>query len=136
MQILLLEDDCALRYTFSSALEKQGHSVTQAATLLEATCALRHMKPHVAVLDLMLGSRHSLDLASELAIRSPRTEIVYVTGSGMFPYAEFYQMQLPIAAVLRKPVDLKQLIEVISHIARNPYDDSAKDGVRYAIDAA
>ena len=136
MQVLIVEDDCALRYTFSFALEQQGHSITQAATLQDAAHALWHLKPQVAVLDLMLGKQHSLDFASELAIRSPGIEIVYVTGSGMFPNAEFYQMQLPIAAVLRKPVDLVQLIEVVSHIARNPSVVSVDDRAPSAFVAA
>lgn len=120
MRVLLVEDDDELRYAFATALKQHGISTLGVASVPAALHVLSGFKPHVALLDLILGDQTSLDLAGQLAVRSPDTEIVYVTGSDLFPHAEFFQMHLPIAAVLRKPVDLLQLVELVSHIARNP----------------
>jgi len=79
-----------------------------------------NQRPHVAVLDLMIGNETSLPIAHLMAVLSPKTEIIFVTGSGMFPHAELFNVPASVAAVLRKPVNIEQLIEVVSHIDRHP----------------
>ncbi len=120
MHILLLEDDHAMRYTFSIELRRQGFDVTEAGNLQAAETALLVHRPDVAVLDLMIGREVSLNLAGLLALLSPGTETIFVTGSDMFPNAELFQMNIPVAAVLRKPVDLRQLTELLHHIDQHP----------------
>ena len=116
MRVLILEDDGNLRYTFAVAFSQQGHDVTQAACLQDAERALLENRPDVAVLDLMIGDQNSIDIASLLALLSPKTEIIFVTGSCKFPNAELFQLVAPVAAVLRKPVDVQHLVDLVSHI--------------------
>lgn len=120
MRILLLEDNEYLRYTFSAALLQHGFDVTASDSIPEAENALLDQRPDVAVLDLMIGDETSLAVAELAAVLSPKTEIIFVTGSGMFPHAELFDLQVPVAAVLRKPVDIAHLVEIVSHIDRHP----------------
>lgn len=120
MRVLLLEDDEHLRYTFSAAFMQHGFDVTASASIADAETSLLNQRPDVAVLDLMIGDETSLAVADLTALLSPSTEIIFVTGSGMFPHAELFHLQTSVAAVLRKPVDITQLIEIVSHIDRHP----------------
>lgn len=120
MKILVLEDDEALRYTFSFSLSQQGFSVTEAPTLQAAERSLLAQRPDVAILDLMIGGQDSLGIANLLALLSPRTETIFVTGSNRFPNAELFQMNNYVAAVLRKPVDVRNLVDLIWHLGRCP----------------
>lgn len=125
MDVLLLEDDDALRYTYAEALELRGDCVREAASVEDAEHVLLATRPDIAVLDLLVGSENSIGIANLLAFMSPKTEIIFVTGSSMFPHAELHQMHPKVAAVLRKPVDLLQLTELVSHIEGRPRIPSA-----------
>lgn len=132
MRVLLLEDDDHLRYTFRAALLQQDHAVTASANIAEAEDALLNQRPDVAILDLMVGNETSLPVADLTAVVSPNTEIIFVTGSGLFPHAELFHLQASVAAVLRKPVDIQHLIEIVSHIYRHPKPRMSHSDLRNA----
>jgi len=118
MRILLLEDDGPLRYTYREALSQAGFDVYATDNLYDARNHIMSARPEVAILDLVIGRELSLDVAGLVNFMSPETEVVMVTGTQRFPSAELFDMKVEVAMVLRKPVDLYELIEVVRHIER------------------
>jgi DNA-binding NtrC family response regulator len=114
-EILLLEDDLGLQFTFRAALEEQGHDVITASNCAEAIKALQVHKPDVLILDLMVGSEISINVASFAAYKLPDTEVVYVTGSSLFSQGELFELSRNIRWVLRKPVPLRELTSMVQH---------------------
>ena len=68
MQILLVEDENGLREPMAAYLERQGYTVTAAASIEEARDGLIEAEPDLVILDVMLpeGVDAGFDFASEL----------------------------------------------------------------------
>ncbi|MEO0667057.1 MAG: response regulator [Pseudomonadota bacterium] len=115
--VLVLEDDAGLRFAFSEALEDAGHQVLPAADPDAAIAFLKRQVPDVLLLDLMIGGSYSTDVANYAAFAAPNAHVVYVTGSGLFPKGELFDMCQNARLILRKPVDLRELTDLVSHIS-------------------
>ncbi|MEO0503472.1 MAG: response regulator [Pseudomonadota bacterium] len=115
--VLVLEDDAGLRFAFGEALEAAGHQVLPAADPDAAIAHLKRQVPDVLLLDLMIGGSYSTDVANYAAFAAPNAHVVYVTGSGLFPKGELFDMCQNARLILRKPVDLRELTELVSHIS-------------------
>lgn len=115
--VLVLEDDPGLRFAFCEALEAAGHEVLPAADPEAAIASLKRQVPDVLLLDLMIGPSYSTDVANYAAFAVPDAHVIYVTGSGLFPKGELFDMCRNARLILRKPVDLRELTDLVSHIS-------------------
>jgi len=115
--ILVLEDDPALQFAFSEALEDAQHEVLTAVDTEQAMCLLRRYKPDVLLLDLMIDGTYSTDVANYAAVSAPEARVVYITGTGLFPMGELFEIGLNTHLVLRKPVRIADLTDMIRHVA-------------------
>jgi len=115
--VLLLEDDPGLQFTFREVLEDAGHDVHIASDNDEAMNALRRCSPDVLLLDLMIDGGLSTDVANYAGYATPDAEVIFVTGSGLFPKGELFAMSGNARMVLRKPVDLRELTSMVNHVA-------------------
>ncbi len=113
--VLVLEDDPGLRFAFCEALEGAGHQVFPAADPETAIACLKRQVPDVLLLDLMIGQSVSTDVANYAAFAVPDAHVIYVTGSGMFPKGELFDMCRNARLILRKPVDLGELTDLVAH---------------------
>ncbi|MEL6564604.1 MAG: response regulator [Pseudomonadota bacterium] len=114
--VLILEDDAGLRFAFTEALENVGHTVLTAADPEAAIAQLKRQVPDVLLLDLMIGGSYSTDVANYAAFATPEANVIYVTGSRLFPKGELFDMCHNARLILRKPVDLRELTDMVSHI--------------------
>lgn len=117
VNVLLLEDDDGLRFTFSMALKDIGYSVSTASTCEEAIDTITKRKPEIVILDLKIGDQTSLNVADYACLRCPNVAVVYITGSGLFPRGELFGYSPNTRWVLRKPVNLIDLISMVDHVA-------------------
>ena len=115
--VLVLEDDPDLQFTFCEALEGAGHEVHIASDNEQAMNELRRCAPDVLLLDLMVAGGLSTDVANHAGYSAPDAEVIFVTGSGLFPKGELFSMSRNARMVLRKPVDLRELITMVGHVA-------------------
>lgn len=116
VKVLLLEDDSGIRFTFNQALQGAGYEVTAVSCCADAIAALSQMSPDVLVLDLKIGEEMSLPVADYAAVSCPDTPVVYITGSRMFAGGELFGLNRNIRWVLRKPVELPDLLTMVDHL--------------------
>jgi NtrC-family two-component system response regulator AlgB len=79
MNILLVDDDPALRKSIRLALSALGHRVTEASNGSEATQMLGHRSFDVAFLDLRLREEDGLEVLPELLRLAPGLPVVVIT---------------------------------------------------------
>ena len=115
--VLLLEDDPYLQFTFTEALRDAGHEVLVASDNDEAMSELRRSTPDVLVLDLMINDGFSTDVANYAVYSAPQAEVIFMTGSGLFPKGELFGMSRNARLVLRKPVKMDELTTMVAHVA-------------------
>lgn len=117
-QILVVEDDAALRTQLQRVLARRHHDVVT-ASCAESCLALLAERPaplDAAILDLNLGNDNGLDLIEPVLTHSPHCRILMLTGYGSIPTA--------VAATRRgahnyltKPASLE---DILAALAANP----------------
>lgn len=87
-ELLLLEDDDALRLHLGDRLGKQGYNVMRCASLAQASEVLQSaQRIDAAILDQNVGQDNGLDLIEPLLTRFPSCRILVLTGYGSIPAA-------------------------------------------------
>lgn len=112
--VLIVEDDPDMRESMESVLTYAGHAITAVADGLEALSWLAGDRPHpcVIVLDLMMPGMNGFELRSRLRADPALSSIpvVVLTGAGRLADRKGAELQ---AEILRKPIDLRDLLAAI-----------------------
>jgi len=82
-QILVIEDDAAVRFNMVSYLEDSGFRVTAAATGEAGFEAARLQKPDLVLCDLRLPGLDGLEILQRLRVECPGLPVVVVSGTGI-----------------------------------------------------
>jgi len=82
VRLLLIEDEPALRRLVRERLQAQGLTVAGAATIVEATAALRAQDFDVVILDLTLPDGSGLDLLVAIRDSGTRAHVITLSGAG------------------------------------------------------
>jgi DNA-binding response OmpR family regulator len=109
-RILYLEDDLLTRTAMINILRREGYE-TLAYSSAEA--AHHHIKAadfDAAILDVRLPGRFGDDFGTELRQFSPKAQIIFLTAEETI---ETIKERIPGALVIRKPVDIAVLLELL-----------------------
>src|SRR6185437_3246879 len=115
-QVLLIEDDCAIREMIENYLTQHGMRVVSAADRNSAT---RHLsdEPSVIILDLQLGKDDGLDLLRAIRSRSD-VPIIITTGHRRDEVDRVVGLELGADDYLTKPFGLRELLARIRAVLR------------------
>lgn len=117
MKVLVVEDDPNLRALWGAVFERAGHEAWQVETEAAAREALMERAYDLVLLDLCLGTRDGISVANFATYLSPTCKVVIVTGTSLYTKRELFAMAPAVSAVLRKPVDIEDLMAVCEHVA-------------------
>ena len=108
--ILLVDDDVDMLNSLTRILKIRGHSVLQATDGLHAVELCKAHFPQVVVSDIQMPNLNGIEACRLIKRSCPNTAVVFMTG-----YSEFEQVARDegALAVLRKPVDLVHLFEIL-----------------------
>jgi two-component system phosphate regulon response regulator PhoB len=109
-KVLVVEDDAALRKMFTTALGLAGFDVREAPNGYEAIHSVDRDPPDLIVLDLLLPGFGGLGVQREIAARAVTRDIPIVIVTGSTRELD----HLPVACVLRKPVDPDDLAATVT----------------------
>ncbi len=115
MQVLIIDDEPALRQVLTATLSRAGHSVDQAATAAEAAARLARGDVDVALCDIKLGDANGVDLLRNSRAAGLDTAFLMVTA---FASVETAVEALRAGAFdyLIKPVRNEELMHQLSQI--------------------
>lgn len=110
--VLIVDDEQAVRRLFEAALTSAGFTVRTAEDGLDALQSIREQLPDAIVLDLKMPRMDGCEFRRQLMARphTHRIPVVVVTGYDVDGVPE-------VAATLRKPVAMEELISVVSRAA-------------------
>jgi DNA-binding NtrC family response regulator len=108
MNLLIVDDDDALRGLLARELSRSGHQVAVAADAAQCFARVQESEPDVALLDLMLPDRPGIDVLRSLRQERPGLEVVVLTAHGTIDTA-LAAMKLGAFDYLRKPCHLQEL---------------------------
>ena len=114
--ILIVEDDAVLRKHLARLFVREGYAVSTAACRAAAADQLANASFDILLLDLQLPDGNGLDLLAELGIeRRPKRAVVMSAFSG--DENEARAQALDVRRLLRKPLDLLQLLDAVRSAA-------------------
>jgi len=79
-QVLLVDDDAAIRRQLRGVLEDEGHVATEAANAAESYERIERQRFDAVLLDLRMPGEHGLDALTKLREQAPDTAVIVVSG--------------------------------------------------------
>ncbi len=117
-EILLVEDDAAIRESLAECLELEGHAVRAATNGPEALAWLREGNhPRVVLLDLVMPIMSGAEVVQQLRAAPATRDIPVVLMTGASP-AEARNAQ--VDALVVKPFELADLLAVVRRFLDAP----------------
>ena len=113
VNVLVVDDQKAIRDTLQTALDDEGFTVECAANGQEALDILRHWKPCVILLDLMMPVMDGWAFQAEQRRSGSTVPIVLLSAAGELGK---HQAALGAAAVIAKPFDIDNVISAIEGV--------------------
>jgi DNA-binding response OmpR family regulator len=114
MNILIVEDEQALRDTIVTALRMSGHTVVGAENGLEALDRVHEEPPELVVLDLQLPEMDGWEFLSHFRSLTGSRDVPVVVMSAAH---RVVVDDLDAQAFFAKPFDLDELIDVIEELS-------------------
>ena len=110
--ILVLDDDSAIRTVVAHALRRAGHHVITTASLAEFNRELRAATPDVVVSDVVLPDGNGLDMVAGLAEAYPQLPVIVLSAQNTLTTA-VRATEVGAYDYLPKPFDLDDLTRAI-----------------------
>ncbi len=117
LKVLVVEDDPNLRALWGAVIQKAGYSAHLVETEADARSCLLQEPYDLLLLDLFLGEENGTAVAEFATQINPACSIVVVTGSSVYSKQELFSMAPTVWAVMRKPVDIEDIIALCEHVA-------------------
>lgn len=117
-RILVVDDDLPLRGMLSTVLRRHGFQVYLAGDGGEAQRALMLHRPDVVLLDLMMPGINGWDFLQRLQETGYLGRVPIVVISAHLRKEPQALLQLGVSAILPKPFNLDDLLDVIVQVSR------------------
>ncbi len=118
MKVLIVDDEEELVETLVARLKRRRFSPVGTTNGPEALEILSSETFDVVLVDVKMPGMSGLELIKEIKARSPRQQVVMLTGHGSAQHAE-EGLLLGAFAYLMKPVKLPALIEILTNAANH-----------------
>ena len=117
--ILVVDDDAAIRETAALALEKAGHAVRRAGNVAEAVAWLGNGSFDLVLSDIYMPGEDGLSLLSRLSERPDAPKVVLMTARGSVETATV-AARLGAAGYVAKPFDVAHLVSAVARALAPP----------------
>ncbi len=116
--ILVVEDDAAMRQSCAKVFRLKGHDVAEASSAEEALDQIRQRRDiDVVLTDLKMPEMDGVALLKEIKQVDPRIEVVLMTGYGSIKNA-VEAIKYGAADYITKPFDTNELLMTVGKIAK------------------
>ena len=116
-RVLVIDDDLPLRGMLAAALRQHGFQVLLAGDGAEGQRALNIHHPDVVLLDLAMPDVNGWDFLQRLQETGHLGRVPIIVVSAHLRVEPQAILQMGVRAILPKPFNLPELIELIEHIA-------------------
>ncbi|MBD3222714.1 response regulator [bacterium] len=120
--ILLVDDQEAIRRFLETTLERRGYQVRSAATGREGLALATDARPDLVLLDVRLPDGDGLDVLEELRTLHPDLRVIILTSYGRGEMAARARERGAVDFVT-KPVDLERLLDLVQR-----HSTASRDG--------
>ena len=120
--VLIVDDDASIRAMVRSVLAREGYAMEEVASCSAAVSNLKRRSYDAVVLDIMMGSGSGLEVLDEIATQAPDVKcVVVISASSPANIAKIETAN--VAAKLRKPFDIQQLVDAVHDCVKSRSDE-------------
>ena len=116
IEVLLVDDEAALREPLAEYLSRQGFDVTQANSAAEARSRLRDSTPDLVLLDIMMPGEDGLSLCRHL-VEARQIPVIFITARGEAT-DRIVGLEIGADDYVVKPFDPRELVARIRSVLR------------------
>lgn len=116
-EILVVDDDDALRSSLAAVLRHEGHAVTTAASVDDALAALRRVPTDLVLSDFKMRGKHGIDFLTALRAVDAAVPFVLMTGYGTVDLA-VEAMKRGADDVVLKPFPPEHILQRLSDLTK------------------
>jgi DNA-binding NtrC family response regulator len=112
--VLVIDDEESIRFSFHRFLAAEGHNVITAATYREAVARMNEMEFDLILADIFLEDGWGIDILEEVVRRNIKTRVIVMTA---YPATEMVKAGLHRAVdCLAKPLRQKGLLHSVNKV--------------------
>ena len=120
--ILLIDDDKDILFTYSAIIKSQGFTITSFSNPYEALNDFSTTNPYLydlVIMDIRMPGINGIKLYSKFKVMNPNVKILFV--SALDAVGELLSLfpEINDSDILRKPIESQQLLDKINTIIRN-----------------
>jgi DNA-binding response OmpR family regulator len=114
-QILVIDDDAAVRLTVQTILTRSGYEVTCARDGEEGVDTFRALRPDLVITDVIMPNREGIETILAIRHEQPNAKIVAMSGGGRIGSADLLMMARDLGAdhIISKPFDIDVLTAIV-----------------------
>ena len=113
--ILVIEDDAAVREGVAKVLSRAGYTVHKGENGREGLAILEREPCDIVLTDIIMPEMEGIETITRIARQYPNLKVVAMSGGGRLGNTDFLKVARQIGAVdtIAKPATAKQLLETI-----------------------
>ncbi len=116
-RVLVIDDDPLVLELIQIILESEGHEVTILASADQALEQARAVQPDLVFLDIVMQTRHGLEVLAELRETMPQLPVVLLSGAvTQVEDMPAIARGLGAHAFLEKPFDAQKLLDLVNGV--------------------
>jgi len=131
LNILVVDDDVAIRELFERILKKEEYTVFTADNGKEALELVNRKRPDLVILDLKMPGMNGIEILRQIKRIDENIEVIMITGYGTMKTARI-AMRLGAYDYITKPFDVNYIMALIRD-AFSPPSDSLIQEVRETV---
>ena len=118
VEILIIEDEQALREMLKKTLEHEGYSVTTAADGRQGLRAYKSQKFDVVITDLIMPEMEGMETIISLRKTNPKVKIIAMSGGGLNNPEGYLDVARKLGAqkTFEKPFQREELLEAVEEL--------------------
>lgn len=115
-RVLIIDDEEFVRITVSQMLERDGHTVLEAADGEMGLEVLRETRVDLVITDILMPNKEGIETILDLREIYPDIKIIAISGGGRIKATTYLDMakRLGADAVLKKPFEMKELLDAVT----------------------
>jgi DNA-binding response OmpR family regulator len=121
-QILVIEDDFAVRELILQTLSKAGYQVIAAGDGVEGLSLFREKNPALVITDIVMPQKEGLQTIIELRQQSPGVKVIAMSGGGRYCNADYLKLARKFGAsrTVSKPFMRDEMLAAVRELLAEP----------------
>lgn len=113
--VLLIDDDLPMRAVMRRALERAGHTVTEAGDGMSGIQRISDGGIDLVITDIIMPELDGIELIFNLRRTHPNLRVIAISGGGQLPPDGYLKIAQRGGAkrILSKPFELRELLEAV-----------------------